>query len=43
VEVGKACGRHGGVEKCLQSFGQQIKKEDLGMCRRIVLRWIIKK
>jgi hypothetical protein len=42
--VGGTCGTHGGGEKCLQGFGWEAlgdRWEDLGVGRRITLRWAL--
>jgi hypothetical protein len=33
--VGGACGTQGGGERCLQGFGCEARREDLGVGRRI--------
>jgi hypothetical protein len=40
-EVGGTCGTHGGGERCLQGFGWEARKEDLGVGGRITLRWTL--
>jgi hypothetical protein len=32
-----------GEEKCIQSFGGEPKGEDVGIDRKIIMKWILKK
>jgi hypothetical protein len=39
--VGETCDTPGGGERCLQDFGWEAGREDLGVGERITLRWTL--
>jgi hypothetical protein len=45
--VGRACGTYRRQERCIQSFGENLRKgeplEDLGVDGRKLLKWILNK
>jgi hypothetical protein len=39
--VGGTYGTHGGGERCLQDFGWEARRKDLGVGGMITLRWTL--
>jgi hypothetical protein len=39
--VGGTCDMHEGGERCLQGFGWEAHREDLGIDGKITLRWTL--
>jgi hypothetical protein len=47
-EMGRVCSMYWGEERCIQGFGGETERErdhleDLGIDRKIILRWIFRK